>query len=185
VLHDLSRHKADIVVLLRPGRNSRSAEEWRAFFDERAGIAEFEGGLSRAVAEAHAFTCCVTEWMNYHPMRSLPGHCYGCGAIEQAGEPLLPFGTEDTGHAWLHSRCWPDWLTLQRTKAEAALRAMGIARSAELVDGSGKGSCESGNPGGRARLPTDVKEAFQAKAPEACLWVYLDGSAYVVASSLR
>src|SRR5262245_59654189 len=26
---------------------------------------------------------------------------------------------------------------------------------------------ESGNPGGRPRLPTEVKEAFQAKAPEA------------------
>src|SRR5215510_4321351 len=26
---------------------------------------------------------------------------------------------------------------------------------------------ESGNPGGRPKLPTEVKEAFQAKAPEA------------------
>jgi hypothetical protein len=125
VLDDLSRHKADIVVMLRPGRDSWSVEDWRAFFDERAGIAEFEGGLSRAEAEAHAHSCCVAEWLNHHPMRSLPGHCYGCGEVEQAGEPLLPFGTEDTGHTWLHSRCWPDWHSARKAQAAAALGAMG------------------------------------------------------------
>jgi hypothetical protein len=140
VLDDLSRHKADIVVLLRRGRDSWSDEGWRAFFDERAGITEFDGGLSRAEAETQAFSCCVAEWLDRHPMRSLPGHCYGCDEVDRAGDPLLPFGTEDTGHAWLHSRCWPCWLARRRTKAEAELSAMGIARPAELTDNSGEGS---------------------------------------------
>ena len=41
------RHKAGIVELLRPGRDGWSAEGWRAFYDEWAGIAEFDGGLLR------------------------------------------------------------------------------------------------------------------------------------------
>jgi hypothetical protein len=55
VLDLLSRHKAGIVTLLRPADDSWSAEDWQVFFDERAGIAEFDGGLSRGHAEAHAF----------------------------------------------------------------------------------------------------------------------------------
>ena len=31
---------------------------------ERAGIAEFDGGLPRPEAEALAFECCVVEWLN-------------------------------------------------------------------------------------------------------------------------
>jgi hypothetical protein len=49
VLDALSRHKAEVVALLRPGRDGWSGEDWLAFFDERAGIAEFDGGLPRAV----------------------------------------------------------------------------------------------------------------------------------------
>ena len=52
VLDALSRHKAEIVALLRPGRDGWSAEDWQVYFDERAGIAEFDGGLPRAEAEA-------------------------------------------------------------------------------------------------------------------------------------
>jgi hypothetical protein len=133
VLDDLSRYKSEIVMLLRPCRGSWSAEDWSPFFQERAGIAEFERGLSRAESKGHAFTCCVAEWLNRHPMRSLPDHCYGCGEVDRAGDPLLPFGTEDIGHTWLHSSCWPSWLADRRAEAEAALRARGIARPAELL----------------------------------------------------
>jgi hypothetical protein len=48
VLEALTRHKADILVLLRPSVDGWSAEDWQVFFDERAGIAEFDGGLPRA-----------------------------------------------------------------------------------------------------------------------------------------
>jgi hypothetical protein len=37
------------------GPDHWSAEDWQAFFDKRAGIAEFDGGLPRAQAEAQAF----------------------------------------------------------------------------------------------------------------------------------
>jgi hypothetical protein len=79
MLDALSRHKVDIVALLRPGHDGWSGEDWLAFFDERAGIAKFDGGLPRASAEARAFECCVVEWLNHNPVRSPPGRCVGCG----------------------------------------------------------------------------------------------------------
>src|SRR4051812_37808217 len=67
VLELLSRHKAGIVALLRSADHGWSTEDWQAFFDERAGIAEFDGGLSRGSAEARAFDCCVAEWLTAIP----------------------------------------------------------------------------------------------------------------------
>ena len=73
MLDALSQHKMGILALLRPADDGWSAEDWQAFFDERAGIAEFDGGMSRADAEAHAFNCCVDEWLKRNPVRSAPG----------------------------------------------------------------------------------------------------------------
>jgi hypothetical protein len=114
------------VALLHTERGSWSGEDWRAFFDERAAIAEFDGGLPREQAEARAFTCCVAEWLNRDPVRSSPDSCLLCGEAEQGHDPLLPFGTERTGHAWLHSRCWPAWSAVRHAEAVAVLSSMGI-----------------------------------------------------------
>jgi hypothetical protein len=126
VLDLLSRHKAGIVTLLRPVDDGWSAEDWQALFDERAGIAEFDGGLLRPQAEARAFDCCVVEWLNSNPVCSPPGRCLGCGGGDHAHNPLLPYGIESTGHAWLHLRCWPAWDAGREAEAVAALAAMGI-----------------------------------------------------------
>ncbi len=114
-------------ALLRTGRDSWSGEDWRAFFDERAGIAEFDGGLPRERAEARAYACCVAEWLNRNPVRSSPDSCLRCGKADQGHDPLLPFGTETTGHAWLHSRCWSAWSAARQAEAVAALAATAIA----------------------------------------------------------
>ena len=121
VLDALSRHKAEIVVLLRPGRDGWSGEDWLAYFDERAGIAEFDGGVPRAMAEAQAFECCVVEWLNRNPVCSPPGRCLGCGGSDDAYDKLLPYGTEPTGHAWLHSLCWAAWHARRKAEAVAVL----------------------------------------------------------------
>ena len=123
----LSRHKAEIVVLLRPAEDGWSAEDWQVFFEERAGIVEFDGGLPRAEAEAQAFACCVVEWLNRNPERSPAGRCLGCGDREHAHDPLLPYGVEPAGHVWLHSRCWPTWYAARQAKAVSTLTAMGIS----------------------------------------------------------
>ena len=122
-----SRHKAEIVVLLRPAEDGWSAEDWQVFFEERAGIVEFDGGLPRAEAEAQAFACCVVEWLNRNPERSPAGRCLGCGDREHAHDPLLPYGVEPAGHVWLHSRCWPTWYAARQAKAVSTLTAMGIS----------------------------------------------------------
>jgi hypothetical protein len=126
VLDLLSRHKADILALLQPAHDGWTAEDWLASYDERAGVAEFDGGLPREEAETRAFACCLVEWLNRNPVRSLPGRCRGCGQAEHAHDPLLPFGTETTGHVWLHSRCWPAWRNAREADAIAALARIGI-----------------------------------------------------------
>jgi hypothetical protein len=134
----LSRHKAGIVTLLRLADEGWSAEDWQVFFDERAGIAEFDGGLSRGQAEARAFACCAVEWLNRNCMRSPPGRCVGCGYGDQAHDPVRRYGVESTGDAWLHSRCWPAWYAGRKAEAVATLEAIGIAMPAILPDDFGK-----------------------------------------------
>jgi hypothetical protein len=132
VLDLLARHKTGIVRLLRPGGDGWSIEDWQAFFDERAGIAEYDDGLSRQEAEALAFEHCVVEWLMRHPVRSMPGCCLGCGRGDEHAGIVVPFGMEASGHVWLHSDCWPAWHAARRTEAVAALTTMGIAPPAEL-----------------------------------------------------
>jgi hypothetical protein len=128
VLDLLALHKADILRLLRPANDDWSPEDWRVFFDERAGIAEYGCGVPRAEAEARAFACCVVEWINRNPTPSTPGRCLACGGGERSCEPLLPFGTELTGHAWVHRACWLEWYRATEARAVAALTSMGISK---------------------------------------------------------
>ena len=60
-------------------------------------------------------------------MRSPPDRCLRCGETEQGHDPLLPLGTESTGHAWLHSRCWSGWHAARQAEATDALKALAIA----------------------------------------------------------
>ena len=116
VLDLMSRHKRHIVALLRPDRDGWSAEDWRMLFEERAGIAEFDGGLPRDQAEAGAFACCVSEWLSRGPFGS-PRHCQGCGRGGTSDSPLLRL---DEGHAWLHAGCRPVWQARRKAEAVAA-----------------------------------------------------------------
>jgi hypothetical protein len=125
VIESLSRHKAEIIALLRPADDGWSALDWWTLLRERARMAAVHG-LTGIEAEARAFDCCVVEWLNRNPVRSPSGRCLSCGQVEHSHDPLLPFGTEPTGHAWLHSRCWPAWHAARKAEAVAALAAIGI-----------------------------------------------------------
>jgi hypothetical protein len=142
ILELLSQHKPDILALLRPGEDGWSAEDWRVIFDKRAGTAEFDGGLSRAAAEASAFTDCVAEWLNRNPMRSPPGRCFGCGGYGASYNPLLPIGIGSAGEVWLHSGCSATWYAGRKAEAVTALAARGIRPTANVPDDFGKNGSE-------------------------------------------
>ena len=135
VLDLLARHKADIVTLLRPGSDGWTVEDWWKFFEERAGIVEFDGGRPRDQAQARAFSCCVGEWLHHHPARSASGRCDHCG---QSKGLLLPYLTgyspQDPGHTWLHQECSRAWHQTHGAKAVSALMAMGISIPAKFAD---------------------------------------------------
>jgi hypothetical protein len=92
VVNALRRHKAEVVAMLRSGRDGWSAEDWRSFFEERAAIAEFDGGLPRTEADAQALACCIIEWLNRNPTPSAPGRCAWCGQAESNDAVVLPYG---------------------------------------------------------------------------------------------
>jgi hypothetical protein len=126
VIDLLSRQKAGILALLREGEDGWSGEHWLAFFDKRAGAAEFYGGVARKEAENRAFADSVVEWLDRHPAPSPPGRCAWCGGAEMPGAIVLPFGTEPGHHTWLHAECWPAWRDSREADAVAALAAMGV-----------------------------------------------------------
>jgi hypothetical protein len=138
ILGALSCNKVEIIALLRPGADGWSVEDWQGYFDERAGIVEFDGGVPRLEAEAQAFACCVVEWMNRNPATSSSDCCLACGGGDSANNPLLPFGADSHGHTWLHSRCWKGWHEARKNEAIAALMVMGIEKPAKFPNDFGK-----------------------------------------------
>jgi hypothetical protein len=126
VVDALRRHKAEVVEMLRPGGDGWSAEDWRFFFEERAAIAEFDGGLPRTKADAQAIACCIVEWLKRNPTLSEPGRCAWCDQAERKDAVVLPYGAEVGAHIWLHAECWPAWQETRRSQAREALARMGI-----------------------------------------------------------
>ena len=90
VLEALRQNKAGIVQLLSEPDTNWTVEDWQVFFDERAGFAEFDGGLTRAAAEALAYQDCITEWLNCHLEQSNPDSCAWCKkAVYRRPRPRL------------------------------------------------------------------------------------------------
>jgi hypothetical protein len=122
VLSLLTSHKAAIMRVLRTGPDGWSAKAWQEFFEERASIAEFDGGLLRDQAEVRAFSCCVGEWLHRHPVSSERGRCDYC---QLSNGVLLPYLTaysiSNPGHTWLHRGCSRVWHSARRAKAVDAL----------------------------------------------------------------
>jgi hypothetical protein len=127
VLDALSRHKTEIVAMLRCGPDGWSTEDWRLFFEERAATAEFDGGLPRNKAEARAFECCIIEWLNRNLAPSVSGTCAWCGRSENHDAVVLPYGTEPGPHIWLHAHCWTEWWEMRRSQSRDAPSSVGIS----------------------------------------------------------
>ena len=126
ILDALSQHKADVVRILRAAKEGWSTDDWQLYFEERAAVAEFDGRLPRADAEAQALECCIVEWLNSNPAPSVAGRCAWCGHAQSHNTVVLPFGTEPGTHTWLHPECWPEWRNVRRNQALEALTRNGI-----------------------------------------------------------
>jgi hypothetical protein len=129
VVNAITRDKAEIIELLAPPGDRWTAEDWQVLFDERAGIAEFDGEQSRADAEVLAFECCVVEWLIRHPECSDPSRCAWCGAPDRDEHAVVPFWAESNGLTWLHRECWTLWYEDQWERARIPLAAMGLSIS--------------------------------------------------------
>jgi hypothetical protein len=101
----------------------RAASDYRALFDERAGIAEFEQKLSRDDAERIALDHCITVWMSHNPATSPDDHCCWCKGSDKPGN-IISYGSGP--HAWLHPKCWPSWHEARRDEATRVLVKMGV-----------------------------------------------------------
>lgn len=127
VLDILARYKADILDLLRPAVDGWSAKDWWEYFEERAGVAEFDGGLTRDEAEKRAYDCCVGQWLELNPVRSAPGRCESCSESTGLLLPYLTGGSHiDPWHTWMHQECSTHWHEARKAKAASALLGMGI-----------------------------------------------------------
>jgi hypothetical protein len=117
----LKEQRDELAFLLTPDRSGWTPEDWRAYFEERAGVRQFEGGAERAEAEHLAFQDCVTEWLTRNPEGNKPTTCAACGLDDKANEPLVPFGGYPFGHSWLHHACWQPWYEERKQKAKSFL----------------------------------------------------------------
>ena len=106
---------------------SWSASDWRRYFDERAGIAEHDGGLSRPLAEGAAWEATIAEWCRLNPPAHVPGHCAACnGALDMAGQGWRPVADGATVHYASGLACWKDYGAKRRSAAIEALQGFGI-----------------------------------------------------------
>ena len=134
VIDMLSRHKSALVALLRTGSDGWSAEDWQAFFDERAAIAEFDGGVAATRSRGARF-----RGLRRRVAQPQPGPL-GAGRLPSLRQgrtvsrrPAIPFGVEPTGHAWLHSRCWSAWHAASASRGRRRLsRQSAIAAPVEF-----------------------------------------------------
>jgi len=110
--------------LARPGW---SVADWRAFFDERAGIAEHDGGLDRPQAERQAFTDCVRQFLRRHAPGYRPDvKCLHCGDMVIKAE-AWPLVCPDNLARWVHHTCFDDFQLLRVRDAVLCLDRLGIA----------------------------------------------------------
>ena len=129
ILDLLAANKQELLDFLSPGRNGWSADDWRAYYDERAAANDFLHALRPCEAAARAFDCCVSHWLDQHPPSCTLGLCAGCDGGSTTYDPLTPYGTGPSV-AWLHKNCWPVWYAGRKAAAETALTTLGVGIAA-------------------------------------------------------
>ena len=119
----------------RPTRDSWSAADWQAYFEERAAIREYDGGLVEDL-KPNASPSRTRSLVGFPPIRlpaSSDERCLHCGVGHRSDDELLPV-LASGGHVWVHNACWTDWYGLRRREAAAALNAIGLVLPASGGD---------------------------------------------------
>jgi hypothetical protein len=113
----------------------RDAETWRADFEERAAILEFELGLSREEADRQAFIYAVEKWLVSHPEppREVWRGCAHCLDDDAEASPLITLPVRG-GTTVLHAGCVTAWQAYRGADAESALMRMGIVPAATRTE---------------------------------------------------
>ena len=124
VLEAVSRHKAEILNLLRSDVAGWSPEDWQVLFDERAAIVEHDGGFPRLDAEMSAFEDCVDHRLALHPpIAGEYGYCLRCGTpVSDQDKASVVVTCVGGTMGRLHGGCAPTWKNLRRWEARTALR---------------------------------------------------------------
>jgi hypothetical protein len=139
LLRALRQHKPELLRLLArkaappegpiatskamPSPADWDSEDWQAYFDERAGIAQYDGGFSRVQAELCAFEDSVDHWLAMHPPSpQRTALCLHCKLAISAEEPTSIQVASSGGQiGLLHPECAPRWTILRRLEARRAL----------------------------------------------------------------
>lgn len=122
----LSDEKAAAVIARELERPQWSVPDWRAYYDERAGIFEYELGHTRAAAEELAFYACVRRWLERNPPGYRPDlKCLHCGDMTFKSD-ATPIVCGDNLQRWVHHACTPDFRLLRTHDATVALGCLGI-----------------------------------------------------------
>lgn len=138
---ELRAHKTELLDFLATGRAGHGSGldraeapatddgmDWHHYFEERATIAEHDGGLSRQDAEARAWECAIVRWMNTNPPpKSDPDKCAGCGEpAGHIGTDAVPVLTGRGRHVWVHHTCHQRLMARRRAEAIEALTTIGL-----------------------------------------------------------
>ena len=131
VVEQVTAAKSDLLALLSNASSGWDATDWHAFYDERAGIAEFDGGLSRPEAEARAWECSVAHWINMTPpVIDSADHCPVCGRpVGTIQTGAIPTARPGGGYVWLHRGCHAQFMIRRRVDARRALVGVGLKPS--------------------------------------------------------
>ena len=122
VLKLLEANKRAIMIVLRPDDASWSAEDWKAYFEERVALAKRD--FPRAAAELIALLDTADRWLAVHPPQlAAAGFCSHCSKeVEPPGQVVVTGANGQMGS--LHAECAFRWRNVRRLQAIASLRRL-------------------------------------------------------------
>lgn len=107
--------------------NVWTASDWQYYFDERAGIYEFDGQLECDQAEKEAFKACVVRWLNIHPLQAHIDTCIHCHAPCHNSEGSTITVLNGDGYTNIHKECLDEWNITRVKQAISALNQLGVS----------------------------------------------------------